>query len=129
MFVCVKYFRKQYRLHWRAQMPKEHDTVLYRKQLPFRHGGTVYIALCDCTAFSHLWTLIKPFTWCSNSTKTSICKLHILTLVKSFLVGNLKSHGIMAITVEARAVRKSCVSQEKVQRQSYSHVKIIRYVK
>lgn len=52
-----------------------------------------------------------------------------LTLVKSFLVGTFKSFGIMAITVEVRAVWKSFVSQEKVPRQSYSHVKIIRYVK
>ena len=54
MFVCFEHFRKQHRLCWRAEMPKEHDTVLYRKQLPFRYEGKVYIAFCDCASLSDL---------------------------------------------------------------------------
>lgn len=69
MFVCIEHFRKQHRLYWRAEMPQEHNTVLCRKQLPFRYEGTVYIALCDCTLFSDLWTLIKPFIWFSKQYK------------------------------------------------------------
>lgn len=66
MFVCIEHFRKQHRLHWRAEMPKEHNTVLYRKQLPFRYEGTVYISLCDSTSFSDLQAQTKPCTWFSK---------------------------------------------------------------
>lgn len=66
IFVCIEHFRKQHRLHWRAEMPKEHNTVLYRKQLPFRYEGMVYISLCDSTSFSDLQAQTKPCTWFSK---------------------------------------------------------------